>query len=66
LKDAAFDLGGGAEFFMSRHWLFRYDAGSVIVHQGPSNFPENGQNFAVSAFTVKNNFETEISVALRF
>jgi|GEM_PF-2926450 len=65
LTDAAYDAGGGAEFLLSRHWLFRYDASDLIVHQGPHSFVSNGQKFVFSPFTV-NNFETEVSVAFRF
>lgn len=65
LRDAAFDLGGGAEFFMSRHFLFRYDAGDVIVHQGPHGILFNGVRGTFRPFT-HNNFETEVSVAFRF
>lgn len=65
LNNAAFDLGGGAEFFLSRRWLFRYDAGDLIVHQGPHGFLFNGQKVTFAPFTV-NNFESEISVAFRF
>lgn len=65
LTDAAFDTGGGAEFFLSRHWLFRYDVSDLIVHQGPVPFLSNGTQVTFSPFTVSN-FETEIAVAFRF
>lgn len=66
LRDAAYDLGGGAEFFMSRHWLFRYDAGVVFVHEGKRSFEFNGQPSTLGSFTTKNNFESQVSVAFRF
>ncbi len=65
LTDAAYDAGGGAEFFLSRHWLFRYDASDLIVHQGPHPFVSNGKKVVFSPFTT-NNFEAEVSVAFRF
>lgn len=65
LRDAAFDLGGGAEFFMSRHFLFRYDASDLIVHQGAHGILFNGVRETFLPFT-HNNFETEVSVAFRF
>lgn len=65
LNDAAFDLGGGAEFFLSRHWLFRYDASDLIVHQGSHAFLLNGQRGIFPPFTT-HNFLSEISVAFRF
>jgi hypothetical protein len=66
LRDASYDLGGGAEFFLSRHWLFRYDAGVLFVHEGKRSFESNGQPATIAAFTTKNNFESQISVAFRF
>lgn len=65
LRDAAFDLGGGAEFFMSRHFLFRYDASDVVVHQGPHSILVNGQTETFRSFT-KNHFEAEAAVVFRF
>lgn len=66
LRDAAYDLGGGAEFFISRHWLFRYDAGVLFVHEGKRSFEFNAQPATLASFTTKNNFESQISVAFRF
>lgn len=66
LKDAAFDLGGGAEFFLSRRFLFRYDASEIIIHQGPSTYVANGVVKSNPPFTAWNHFETEVSVAFRF
>lgn len=66
LKDAAFDLGGGAEFFLSRRFLFRYDAGEMIIHEGPSTYVLNGVAASNPSFTAWNHFETEVSVAFRF
>lgn len=66
LRDASYDLGGGAEFFLSRHWLVRYDAGVLFVHEGNRSFASNGQPATIAAFTRKNNFESQISVAFRF
>jgi hypothetical protein len=65
LTNAAFDVGGGAEFFLPRHWLFRYDAGDLITHQGPHNFLFNTQRFTFLPFT-NHNFEAEVAVAFRF
>lgn len=66
LKDTAFDLGGGAEFFLSRHFLFRYDASEVIVHEGPTTLVLNGIAKPVPSFTSWNHFESEVSIAFRF
>lgn len=66
LTDPALDAGGGAEFFLSRRWLFRYDAADLILHQGPRSFVNSaGQQVTFSPSTF-NNFETEIAVAFRF
>lgn len=65
LNNAAFDLGGGAEFFISRRWLFRYDASDLITHQGSHDFLLNEQRITFSPFT-NHNFESEVSVAFRF
>lgn len=65
LTNSAFDLGGGAEFFISRHFLFRYDLGDLLVHQGARPFPENGQQFTELSFT-QNHFEAEAGLAFRF
>jgi len=65
LRDTGFDLGGGAEFFISRHFLFRYDASDLIVHQGAHGILFNGVTETFRPFT-HNNFETEVSVAFRF
>lgn len=65
LNNAAYDIGGGAEFFLSRHWLFRYDAGDLITHQGSLGVPINAQRIIFPSFT-NHNFESEVSVAFRF
>lgn len=65
LTDAAYDAGGGTEFFISRHWLFRFDADDLIVHQGGRRFNFNGQEITFLPSTT-NNFESEVSVAFRF
>jgi len=66
LTDPAFDAGGGAEFLLSRHWLFRYDASALIVHQGPVSFVNSsGQRVTFVASTFSN-FESEVGVAFRF
>ena len=66
LRVAAYDLGGGAEFFISRHFLFRYDLSGIILHEGTRMTTVNGQRQTFPSFTVKNNSETEVSVAFRF
>lgn len=65
LRNAAFDLGGGAEFFISRHFLFRYEVGDTIVHEGPRPFFQNGQELIILAFT-HNHFAAEAGLAFRF
>lgn len=65
LNEAAYDLGGGAEFILSRHWLFRYDASDLITHVGNRPFLLNGQQLTFLPITT-HNFETEVSVAFRF
>ncbi len=65
LNRAAYDLGGGAEFFLSRHWLFRYDASDVISHEGNYTVTFNGQPTSYPSIT-NHNFEAEVSVAFRF
>ena len=65
LTDPAFDLGGGAEFFLSRHFLFRYDVSDLIVHQGARTLVQFGQPFTELSFT-QNHFEAEAAFAFRF
>lgn len=65
LTDAAFDVGGGAEFFFSRRWLFRYDASDLVAVQGPISLPVDGQNVTFAPFTT-HSLEAEVSAAFRF
>lgn len=65
LTEPAFDLGGGAEFFMSRHFLFRYDLSDLLVHEGVLTTLINGQAIPTISFT-QNHFEAEASLAFRF
>lgn len=65
LNYLAFDTGGGAEFFLSRRFLVRYDASDLITHEGNHPFLYNGSQITFSPIT-HNNFESEIAVAIRF
>lgn len=65
LNYLALDAGGGAEFFLSRRFLVRYDAGDLITHEGSHPFLYNGSQITFSPVT-HSNFESEIAVAIRF
>lgn len=65
LNTPAFDVGGGAEFFLSRHWLFRYDGSDLITRQGAHSISINTQRVTFLPFT-DHNFEAEVAVAFRF
>lgn len=65
LNYLALDAGGGAEFFLSRRFLVRYDASDLITHEGSHPFLFNGSQITFSPIT-HNNFESEIAVAFRF
>lgn len=65
LTNEAFDSGGGVEFFLSRHWLFRYDASALTIHEGTLHLTDNGIQGTFSPFTLTR-FHAEVGVAFRF
>jgi hypothetical protein len=63
--DPAFDLGGIAEFYVSRRVLLRYDFGDTIIHYNSSTITISGQRIP-SPSEVKNNFQFSTAIAIRF
>src|SRR6266436_6836239 len=63
--DPAFDLGGIAEFYVSRRVLLRYDFGNTIIHYNSSTITISGQRISSPA-EVKNNFQFSTAIAFRF
>ncbi len=63
--DPAFDLGGIAEFYVSRRLLLRYDFGDTIIHYNSSTITVSGQRISSPA-EVKNNFQFSTAIAFRF
>jgi hypothetical protein len=63
--DPAFDLGGIAEFYVSRRILLRYDFGDTIIHYNSSSVTISGQTTPVPG-EMRNNFQFSTAIALRF
>jgi hypothetical protein len=63
--DPAFDLGGIAEFYVSRRVLLRYDFGDTIIHYNSNTITISGQAIPSPA-EVRNNFQFSTAIAFRF
>jgi len=63
--DPAFDLGGIAEFYVSRRVLLRYDFGDTIIHYNSSTITISGQRIS-SPGEVRNDFQFSTAIAFRF
>jgi len=63
--DPAFDLGGIAEFYVSRRVLLRNDFGDTIIHYNSSTITVSGQTIP-SPGEVRNNFQFSTAIAFRF
>ena len=63
--DPAFDLGGTAEFYVSRRILLRYDFGDTIIHYNSSTITISGQSIAAPS-ELRNNFQFSTAIAFRF
>jgi hypothetical protein len=63
--DPAFDLGGIAEFYVSRRVSLRYDFGDTIIHYGSSSVTIAGQAIPVPG-ELRNNFQFSTAIAFRF
>ena len=63
--DPAFDLGGIAEFYVSRRVLLRYDFGDTIIDYNSSTITISGQRIP-SPGEVRNNFQFSTAIAFRF
>jgi hypothetical protein len=64
-NDPAFDLGGIAEFYVSRRIMLRYDFGDTIIHYNSSSVTISGQMIPVPG-EVRNNFQFSTAIAFRF
>jgi hypothetical protein len=63
--DPAFDLGGIAEFYVSRRVLLRYDFGDTIIHYNSSTITVSGQKIPAPS-ELRNNFQFSTAIAFRF
>ncbi len=61
-KNFALDLGGGLEFYPSRHTMFRFDFGDTIIRLGGITCPVTN----CSRSDISNNFQFGLGVGLRF
>lgn len=61
-KNFALDLGGGLEFYPSRHTMLRFDFGDTIIRLSGITCPVTG----CSSGDISNNFQFSLGVGLRF
>jgi hypothetical protein len=61
-KNFALDLGGGLEFYPSRHTMLRFDLGDTIIRLSGITCPVPG----CSRGDISNNFQFGLGVGLRF